>query len=203
MPPDIGHRQRDVLGERSGTIHAHAPCVRAQVPPSREAVAAASAHHVPFAADDFARMKIVDVRSDRDNLADELVPDRHRNGNRVARPLVPFVNVHVGAANSGVGDSNQDVVDADRRFGYIFEPQSGRRPAFYEGFQRLFRFSHIAIILLHGRPARVGKQHEPELQSRVSPSSRTTAGLSESPQRSNDYADSTRANHLLRNSVPR
>ena len=54
MPPDIGHWQRDVFGERAGAIHPDALGVRAQMAAARQAISAASADYVPFAADDFA-----------------------------------------------------------------------------------------------------------------------------------------------------
>lgn|SRR4051794_33429789 len=101
---------------------------------ARQTVTAASAHYMPFAANDLARMKIADVRSGGDNFTHELVPDRHGNGNCGTRPVVPFVNVQVSPADSGVGDSNQNVVNADRRLGYIFERQAGRIPRLHQSF---------------------------------------------------------------------
>ena len=41
------------------------------------------------------------------------------------RPVVPFVDVQIGAADAGAVDADQDVVDADLRFGNVFEPQPG------------------------------------------------------------------------------
>ena len=52
--PDVGHRQRDVLGERAGPVDADALGVLAQVPAAGQAVAAAAADDVPLAADDVA-----------------------------------------------------------------------------------------------------------------------------------------------------
>ena len=54
MPPDIGHRQRDVFGEGARPVHADALGVRAEMPAAGETVAAAAADDVAFAADNFA-----------------------------------------------------------------------------------------------------------------------------------------------------
>ncbi len=106
VPPDVAHGQRNVFGECSGAIHADALRMRAKMPAPGQAVAATPADHVAFAADDFAWMKVVDIRADFDNFADELVPDGHGNGNGGSRPIVPFINMQIGAADAGVGDAN-------------------------------------------------------------------------------------------------
>ncbi len=72
-----------ILGERAGPIDADALGVLAQMPPAGEAVAAAAADDVALAADDVAGVKVVDVRADLDDLADELVADDHRHGDRL------------------------------------------------------------------------------------------------------------------------
>ena len=54
VPPDVGHRQRNQLGESAGAIDPHALRRHAQMAPAREAVAASSADHMAFAADDVA-----------------------------------------------------------------------------------------------------------------------------------------------------
>ena len=102
VAPDVGHRQRDEFGESAGTIHADALVLRAEMPAAGKAVAAAAADHVAFAADDVAGEEVVDVGADRDDLADELVADRHRHRDGLLRPFVPVVDVDVGTADAGV-----------------------------------------------------------------------------------------------------
>src|SRR5581483_11519723 len=94
----------------------------------------AAADHVSFAADDFAGVEIVDVRPDGDDFASELMTDGERDGNGGSGPIVPLINMQVGAADAGVADADQDIVDSDGRFGYIFEPQSGFTVALYQRF---------------------------------------------------------------------
>src|SRR5262249_55565419 len=136
MPPDVGHRQRDVLGERARPVHTDALGVCAQMTPPREAIAAAPAHDVAFSADDIAREEVADVRTDLDDPADELMPDRHRHGNGLLRPIVPLVDVDVGAADAGLENANQNVVDADPGLLDIFQPESGLAAAFDQSFHR-------------------------------------------------------------------
>ena len=62
--PDVRHRQRDVLGERAGPVHADPFRERAEVAPSGHAVAAPSADHVALAAHEVARVEVADVRAD-------------------------------------------------------------------------------------------------------------------------------------------
>ena len=94
-----------------------------KMPPAGEAVAAAAAHHVALRADDFAREKIFHVRADFSDFADKLVPDHHGRGNRLLRPFVPLVDVHVGAADAGAIHVDEHVVDADLGLGNVLEPK--------------------------------------------------------------------------------
>ena len=128
MPPDVGHWQRDEFGECAGTVHANALRISAQMPSSGKAVAAAAADHMPFAADDIAGEKVVDVRTDGNNLADKLMTDGHGHGDRLLRPLVPLVDMNIGAADSRLMHAHQHVVDADDGLRNIFEPQSPLAP---------------------------------------------------------------------------
>src|SRR5579871_344572 len=98
--------------------------MRAQMTASRETVAAAPANHVSFATDDLAGMKVGDVRADFDDASDKFVADRHGDGNGALRPIVPLINVYVGAADSGAQHLDQYVVDADLRFVDVLEREA-------------------------------------------------------------------------------
>src|SRR6478672_9204988 len=108
MPPDVGHGEGDQLGKCACAIYAYALGVRAQVPPPGEAVAAAAAHHVSFAAYDVAGKEVVDVRADGDDLAHKFVPNCHGNLDGGLRPLVPLVDMNVGSADARVAHANQN-----------------------------------------------------------------------------------------------
>ncbi len=134
VTPEVGHRHRDVIGERARPVHADALGVRAQMPPPGQAIAAAAADHVAFAAHQIARVEIADVGAHLHDLADKLVADRHRHRNGALRPLVPIVDMNIGAADAGALYADQDIVDADRRLGNLFEPQARLALALYECF---------------------------------------------------------------------
>ena len=130
MPPDVGHGQRDVFGKSAGAIHADALRFRAQMAAAGQAIAAASADHMPFAADDFAGVEIGDVGADLGDLADEFVADHQAHGDGLLRPIVPLVDMHVGAANACAMHADQNVVDADAGLLDVFQPEAGFIPAF-------------------------------------------------------------------------
>ena len=148
MMPDIRHRQRQVFGKRSGAIDPDSLGMSTQVPPPRQAVAARAANHMTFAADNFARMKVRDVRADFHDFPDKLVPDRHRDRNRLLSPRVPFINVHIRATDPRLLDPDQDIVDADRRFRDVFQPQSDRRVTFDESFHETNSLSQKVSCIL-------------------------------------------------------
>src|SRR5438105_3236032 len=122
--PDISHRDRNIFGESAGAVDADALRVLAEVPASGQAIAASAAHDVTLGADHFTREEILYIGADLSDLADKLVPDDHRRGDGALGPIVPFVNVQVGAANPGAVHMNEDVVDSGLRLGNLFEPEA-------------------------------------------------------------------------------
>ncbi len=95
----------------------------AEVTASGKAVAAASADHVAFSADELARGNVEDVGADRDDLADKLMADDQADGDGSGRPGVPVKDVEIGAADAGEEDANLDVVDAHFGLGNVLEPE--------------------------------------------------------------------------------
>src|SRR5689334_15436521 len=130
VAPDVGHGQRDVLGEGAGTIYADAAGVCAHVPASGEAVAASAADHVAFPADDVAGEEVGHVGPDRLDPAHELVTDHHGHRDGLLGPLVPVVDVDVRTADAGLEHTDQHVVYTDVGDGNVLQPQSGLTPAF-------------------------------------------------------------------------
>ncbi len=131
--PDVGHRQRDVLRERAGTLHAEPDRVGAEVAPPGHAVPAAPADDVTLAAHPVARAEVAHVRPHVDDLADELVPDHQRHRDRPLRPRVPAVDVDVRPADPGPVDANEYVVDPYLGLGHVLEPEAGFGAALDEG----------------------------------------------------------------------
>src|SRR5678816_4492983 len=102
--------------------------------PTRHAVATSAADHVPFAGDQFARMKVINVRADGDDLADKFMTDGERDLDRATCPLVPIVDVDIRAADPGAKHADQDIVDSDCGFGDVAEPEAGFGGILDEGF---------------------------------------------------------------------
>ena len=163
VAPDVGHGQRDVFGERARTVYPHALGVSAQVAAAGEAIAAQAADHVAFPADQVAGEEVHHVGPGLDDPADELVTDRHGHGDGLLRPLVPPVDVHVGAANARAQHLDEHVVDADFGDVHFPEPEARLAPA-------LHQCSHAFTIATSGGASGcVGLRHgqpEPRLRLR-------------------------------------
>ena len=130
--PDIRHRQGEILRKGARPVHAHALRRLAEVAAAGETVAAATADDMPFPRHDVAREEVVHIGADGDDLADELVPDRHRHGNRFLGPGVPGVDMQIGAADPGAVDADQHIIDADLRHRHRFQPQPRPRLPFHK-----------------------------------------------------------------------
>ena len=89
---------------------------------SCQAVTTPATHNVALARDNIAHLKTHDVGAQLDDLAGVLVARRHRGLNRFLRPIVPVVNVHIGATDGGFMDLDQYIVTAHHRNRDIFEP---------------------------------------------------------------------------------
>ena len=122
VDPDVGHGQGKILGVGPRPVDADRLGVLAEVAAAGKAVAAPPTDHVPLAADDLAGPEVLHVAADVDDAADEFMADDQGDGNRLLRPGVPGVDVHVGAANPGAEDFNQHVVDAHLWLGHVLQP---------------------------------------------------------------------------------
>jgi hypothetical protein len=130
--PDVGHGHDNVFGEGSVAIDTYAEGVGAEMAATGEAVSATATDYVTFSADELAYGKIGDVGAELDDFADELMADDETFADGGASPGVPVVDVEVGAADSGVEDTNFDIVDTNFRFRDVFKPETAFTAAFYE-----------------------------------------------------------------------
>jgi len=83
------------------------------------AVTAVAANDVSFAGNALPDLEVANVFADFFDVPDVFVPDDHRHGNGLLRPLVPLVNMHVGSANGGFFDANQNIVRTANGFGNV------------------------------------------------------------------------------------
>jgi transcriptional regulator with XRE-family HTH domain len=104
------------------------------VPATSETVAAAPADHVSLAAYDLPGKKVGHVASHLHDLADEFVSHDHRHRNGPLRPGVPIVDVQVRAADAGLVDANEHVIDPAFGLGHVPEVQPGGGFGFDESF---------------------------------------------------------------------
>jgi hypothetical protein len=82
--------------------------VGAQLTATGQAVPALSAHDVTLGSDDLAGIDGRHSVAQLHDLADELVADDQGWFDGVLRPLVPALDVEVGAADAGAQDADQD-----------------------------------------------------------------------------------------------
>ena len=121
------------FSERPVAVHAHPLRILAEVAPAREAVATLAAHNMAFAVDEVTGLEALHVAAGLDDLADELVADHHRRPDGLLRPGIPIVDVHIGAADRGLLDLDEHVVDAGLRHGHLREFEAGAGPEFGDG----------------------------------------------------------------------
>lgn len=131
MAPDIGHRQRNVFGERTRPVDPDSVRMGAQVAASGQTVTATSAHHVTLTAHQIAREEIGDVGTGLHYASNEFMAYRHGNRDGSLRPIVPFVNVNIRAADTRAKYFDQYIVDPDLRTLDFFQPQPRLTPALH------------------------------------------------------------------------
>src|SRR5215211_496433 len=92
---------------------------------------------MPFTADQIADRNVGDAGTDLDHIAGELMAHRHGWLQRLLRPLVPRLDMQVGATDSCSPDLNQYVARPNRGHRNIDQLQP--RPWFWlhEGFHQL------------------------------------------------------------------
>ena len=120
--PEVSGRHDDELGERAVALDADPDGVRAQSSPARHTVAASAADDVAFRADDLARVDRGYILTQLDDFPDELVADDETWLDGVLRPLVPRVDVEVGAADAGAKDADEDLARTGLRPRNVLQP---------------------------------------------------------------------------------
>ena len=130
--PKVGKRNRRVLCKNSLNINADTASVGAQMSMTLHAVAAMSANDMTLAAYKVAHLEYRAFTLDFYDFAHELMTDNHRSLYGVLRPLVPFVNVNVRAANSGFVNFNECLTLFDYGDFRLLKPKSFFSMSLYE-----------------------------------------------------------------------
>ncbi len=124
----------EIFGEGAGAVHADANGVAAKMPTPGAAVAAIAAGDVALAGDAVADIEALHLLAQGHDLADIFMANLHADGDGLGRPLVPFPDVDVGAADRGLGDLDEHVVMADFRLLDLGELEAGAGFGFDQGF---------------------------------------------------------------------
>src|SRR5208282_1083562 len=114
--PDVGLGDDDVFGESAVGVHADDLHVLADVRFADAALQALAARYVHLGGDEVARLDARNFVTDCFDRAAKLVAGNERRMNAALRPLVPQVNVQVGAADGRHLDLDQYVGRAKSRF---------------------------------------------------------------------------------------
>ncbi len=109
--PDVGLRYDHVIGKRAVAVHPDTLRVGAEVAAAGQAVAAMPADDVPFAGDQLALGQAGHAVAGVLHRSDIFVADDQRRLDGARGPRVPFVDMHVGAADGGLLDFDQHIVD--------------------------------------------------------------------------------------------
>ena len=104
------------------------------MPSAGQTFTAPAANNVPFSGNDIPWEKVLDVRSDLDDRADELVSDDHWNRDGLLSPCIPVVDVQVGTAYPRFLDFDQAIIDPDFGKRDILELESHSSVVFDECF---------------------------------------------------------------------
>ena len=134
---DVARRDADILRERTVAVDADADMVLAPLNIAGVTVAAVAAGDMALAGDALADREARDARAKLGDLADILMADDLRGLDVLLRPLVPFVDMDVGAADRGLVDLDENFSGARHRNRHLPQLQSGAGCWFYNGIHHL------------------------------------------------------------------
>jgi hypothetical protein len=129
--PDVRRRHRDVLREAAVTIDADDLRVGTHVSVAGAAQKTSAVDDMSLCRYAISFLDIGDEVSHFNDVAGKFVTDDERRLASPARPIIPVVDVNVGAAYPGAADLYQNFVVSDLRLGYIAEHYPRCRSLFY------------------------------------------------------------------------
>ena len=111
-----------VLAEGSVCIDADDLHVLTNVSFAGATLQALAAGYMHLGRDEVAFLHAGNFVAEGHNFAAEFVSGNQRRMDAVLSPAVPVINMKVSAADASAQDSDQNIVDADGRLGYVLEP---------------------------------------------------------------------------------
>ena len=97
--PDICNRDGNILGKCTRPVDADSPGVIAEMPPTCQTVPAVSSDQMAFAGNQVSRLKISYMGPNLFNGSYKFMTDMHGNGDGLLGPLIPVVNMDIGATD--------------------------------------------------------------------------------------------------------
>ena len=134
--PDVGLGNDDVFCERAVGVDADDLHMLADVRLAGAALQALAAGHVHLGGNEVAFLNAGDFFAEGFDLAAELVSGDERRMNAALRPLVPLINVQVGAADGGDFDFDQHIIASKGRNLNVPDLCAGRGLRFYHSEHR-------------------------------------------------------------------
>src|SRR5687767_3291166 len=113
--PDVERRHRDVFRKAAIAIDTDDPRVRADVRVPGAAGQASAADDMSFSSHAITHLHVRDELAGFDHIARELMSDDERWLASTPSPVVPLVDVHVGTADTGPTNPDQDLIVANGR----------------------------------------------------------------------------------------
>lgn len=124
-PPNIARWNGNIISEGAVAINPDPHGVGAEVPATREAVAAVTANNMPFARDELAQRKPSHARTDIGHGADIFMTNDEGRLDGPLRPRVPLINMHIRSTNRGFLNLDQHIIQARRGHGYFGHDEAG------------------------------------------------------------------------------
>jgi hypothetical protein len=87
---------------------------------------------MPFGGHPIASSDILHQGSDLDDIAGKFVSDDDRWDDAAFGPVVPIVDVHIGAAHTGAADADEDFIITRSGFGNVAHDHSGTGNTLHE-----------------------------------------------------------------------
>ena len=123
-----------ILGKGARAVDANTNGVAAEVSAASAAVTAVTAGDMPFTGDPIADGEAAHLLTDSDHFPNIFVADHHGYRNGLLGPLVPVVDMDIGAADGGFADLDQQVVVAELGGRHIRHPDADLFVQFGECF---------------------------------------------------------------------
>ena len=117
-------RDLQIFGKGAGHIDADATRLGIEMKMPGPRHAALHANQMTFARDTVAHFHGADMGADVADDTGKFVADHHGHGNGLLRPLIPLPDVKVRAADTSLGDLDQNIIRSDLRHRFVTQDKT-------------------------------------------------------------------------------